>query len=187
MSHHFFCCCLFPDAYIAPVFFFLKPNVSVWMHFFVTEWPGAMFDYTYANWWVSTASRSTTQKSLGGPAQKCSRTWRFHLVWVCVCVCVQGCLFLLHWRLSLVRAFQEAVGSGLVKPAGLNRHIQVTSYHETSSGFFVDDFILHSIPRGVTRRVTRCWGLRRTFATTYPFYGTFWQRGAGNHACHQRN
>ena len=127
MSHHFFSWCLH-----CPHFFFFKAKSVSLNGLFVTEWPGAMFDYSCANWWVSRVSRST-QKPLGGPAQKCSRTWRFHLVgdfffW-------QACLFLLHWRLSLVRAFQEAVGSGLIKPAGLDGHIQVTSYHKASSIF----------------------------------------------------
>ena len=131
MSHHF---PPPPHAYIAPVLFcfvFKAKCVSL-NGVFVTEWPGAMFDYTCANWWVSRVSRSTTQKPLGGPAQKCPRTWRFHLVWDFFW---QGCLFLLHRRLSLVRTFQEAVGSGLVKPAGLDGHIQVTSYHKAGSIF----------------------------------------------------
>ena len=64
---------------LPPFFFFFKAKSVSLNGLFVTEWPGAMFDYSCANWWVSRVSRST-QKPLGGPAQKCSRTWRFHLV-----------------------------------------------------------------------------------------------------------
>ena len=71
--------CLHCPSFV--LFFFFKAKCVRLNGVFVTEWPGAMFDYTCANWWVSRVSRSTTQKPMGGPAQKCPRTWGFHLVW----------------------------------------------------------------------------------------------------------
>lgn len=88
----------------------------------------------------------------------------------------QGCSFLLYWRLSLVRAPQEAMGSGPVKLTGLDVHIHVTTCHDASSIFRPLSVLSLYIPHPAASP-----------ATTYTCHGTFHQRDRGNHTYHGKS